>query len=102
VEANEGILHSKFTNNVTNKTKTETWKAIKEKVNAVGVASRTIYEVKQKWKRLSSKREVSQQKDVHGGPAQGEPSNMSKMIDKVYDNTTSFESSEYHGHHYFT
>jgi len=35
VEANKGILQSKFTDNVTNKTKTETWKAITEKVNAV-------------------------------------------------------------------
>ena len=51
---NKGILQGKFTDNVTNKTKTETWKAITEKVNAVGVASRTIYEVKQKWKGLFS------------------------------------------------
>lgn len=28
VEANKGILQSKFTDNVTNKIKTETWKAI--------------------------------------------------------------------------
>ena len=48
VEANKGILQSKFTGNVTNKTKTETWKAITEKVKAIGVASRTIYEVQQK------------------------------------------------------
>ena len=45
----KGILQSKFTDNVTNKTKTETWKAITKEVNAVGVASRTIYEVKRKW-----------------------------------------------------
>ena len=49
VEANKGILQSKFTNNVTTKNKTETWKAITEKVNALGVASRTIYEVKREW-----------------------------------------------------
>ena len=54
MDANKGILQSKFTDSVTNKTKTETWKAITEKVNAVGVASRTIYEVKQKWKGLFS------------------------------------------------
>ena len=54
VEANKGILQSKVTDNVTNKTKTEKWKAITEKVNAVAVASRTIYEVKQKWKGLFS------------------------------------------------
>ena len=44
VKANKGMLQSKFTDN-------ETWKAITEKVNAVGVTSRTTYEVKQncKW-----------------------------------------------------
>ena len=62
VEANKGVLQSKFTDNVTNKTKTETWKAITKKVNAVGVASRTIYAVKQKWKGLFStaRKEFSQ------------------------------------------
>ena len=33
VEANKGILQSKFTDNVTNKTKTQTWKAIHRKKN---------------------------------------------------------------------
>ena len=86
MEANKGILQSKFTDNVTNKTKTETWKAITEKLNAIGVASRTIYKLKQKWKGLFStaKKEFSQQKKVQrkmgGGPAPGEPSKTSKMI----------------------
>ncbi|XP_029197846.1 nuclear apoptosis-inducing factor 1-like [Acropora millepora] len=96
VEANKGILQSKFTDNVTNKSKNETWKAITEKVNAVGVASRTTYEVKQKWKGLFStaKREFSQQKKAQrktgGGPAPGEPSDTSKLIVEVYDNTPGF------------
>lgn len=115
VEANKGILQSKFTDNVTNKSKNETWKAITEKVNAVGVASRTTYEVKQKWKGLFStaKREFSQQKKAQrktgGGPAPGEPSDTSKLIVEVYDNTPGFsgiiggfESGEYHCYHYFT
>ncbi|XP_067051452.1 nuclear apoptosis-inducing factor 1-like [Acropora muricata] len=115
VEANKGILQSKFTDNVTNKSKNETWKAITEKVNAVGVASRTTYEVKQKWKGLFStaKREFSQQKKAQrktgGGPAPGEPSDTSKLIVEVYDNTPGFsgiirgfESGEYHSYHYFT
>ena len=64
VEANKGILQSKFTDNVNNKTKTETWKVITEKVNAVGVANTTIYEVRRKWQGLFStaKKEFSQQK----------------------------------------
>ncbi|KAK2570328.1 t-SNARE domain-containing protein 1 [Acropora cervicornis] len=96
VEANKGILQSKFTDNVTNKSKNETWKAITERVNAVGVASRTTYEVKQKWKDLFStaKREFSQQKKAQrktgGGPAPREPSDTSKLIVEVYDNTPGF------------
>jgi len=46
VGANKGISHSKFTDNVTNKARKETWKAITEMVNAVGLASRTIYEAR--------------------------------------------------------
>ena len=79
VEANKGSLQSKFTDNVINKSKNETWKAITEKVNAVGVASRTIFEVKRKWKGLFSKakKEFSQRKKAQrktgGGPLPGEP-----------------------------
>ena len=115
VGANKGILQSKFTDNVTNKTKTETWKAITEKVNPVGVAKRTIYGVRQKWKGLFStaKKEFSQQKKAQrktgGGPAPGKPSETSKMIVAVYDNrpsfsgiTGGFESGEYRCDHYFT
>ena len=96
MEANKGILQSKFTDNVTNKTKTETWKAITEKVNAVGVASRTIDEVKHKWKGLFStaKKEFSQKKKAQrktgGGPTPGEPSETTKMIVEVYNNTPDF------------
>ena len=115
VDANKGILQSKFTDNVRNKTKTETWKATTEKVNAVGVPSRTICEVKQKWKGLSStaKKEFRQHKKAQrktgGGPAPGEPFETSKMIVEVYDNTPGFsgitggfESGEYRCDHYFT
>ena len=77
-------MQSKFTDNGTNKTKTETWKAITEMFNAVVVASRTIYEVKQKWKGLfrTATKEFSQQKKAQrktgGGPASEEPSETSK------------------------
>ena len=66
------------------------------KVNAVGVASRTIYKVKQKWKGLFSiaKKEFRQQKKAQrktgSGPAPGQPSDTSKMIVEVYDNTLGF------------
>ena len=40
MEANKGILQSKFTDSVTNKTKTKTWKAITETV-IYGVSTKT-------------------------------------------------------------
>ena len=104
VEANKGILQSKFTDNVTNNTKTETWKAITEKVNPVGVAKRTIYEVRQKWKGLFStaKKEFSQQKKAQrktgGGPAPGEPSETSKMIVEVHETCPVFTRDALRGH----
>ena len=116
VEANKGMLQSKFTDNVTNESKNETWKAITEKVNAVGVASRTTYELLNRngkvcsaQPRGSSVKKKKAQRKTGGGPAPGEPSDASKLIVEVYDNTPSFsgiirgfESGEYHCYHYFT
>lgn len=55
---------------MTNKTKPETWKAITEKVNAVGVAAgRTIYELNQKLKGLFSTAKKEFSKTVTGRPS---------------------------------
>ena len=54
VEENLDIIQSKFTNSVTNQRKNKIWDNITKEVNAIGVASRTTHEVKEKWKNLTS------------------------------------------------
>jgi hypothetical protein len=52
VEENLQIIQSKLTNAITNKTKQETWVKIARQVNAIGVAHRSVQEIKNKWKNL--------------------------------------------------
>ena len=54
VEENLDLIRSKFSNNVTNAKKNAAWLEITEAVNAVGVAYRTVQEVRDKWKNLTS------------------------------------------------
>ena len=54
VEENLDLIWSKFSNNVTNAKKNAAWLEITEAVNAVGVAYRTVQEVRDKWKNLTS------------------------------------------------
>ena len=54
VEENLEIIQSKLTNSVTNRTKQETWAKIAAQVNAIGVAHRSVQEIKDKWKNLQS------------------------------------------------
>ena len=54
VEENLDLIRSKFSNNVTNAKKNTAWLEITEAVNAVGVAYRTVQEVRDKWKNLTS------------------------------------------------
>ncbi len=54
VEENLDIIQSKFTNSVTNQRKNKLWDNITKEVNAIGVASRTTHEVKEKWKNLKA------------------------------------------------
>ena len=56
VEENLDLIRSKFSNNVTNAKKNAAWLEITEAVNAVGVAYRTVQEVRHKWKKF----------DLHG------------------------------------
>ena len=80
VEMNLAIIQSKLMNNITNKKKNEVWEDITRAVNAVGLASRTVAEVKAKWKNLHStaKRDFSsfrrEAKKTGGGPAPKPPS----------------------------
>ncbi|XP_048589691.1 myb/SANT-like DNA-binding domain-containing protein 4 isoform X2 [Nematostella vectensis] len=100
VETKKDILQSKFTNNLTNQMKQKVWLDITAKVNAVGVAYRTVEEVRVKWKALFSvaKKEYSVAKkgkrQTGGGPPPKEPSEISKQIVEVYDNTPGFSGIE--------
>ena len=86
VQKNLAIIQSKLTNNVTNKNKNEVWEDITRAVNAVGLSSRTVTEVKDKWKNLHStaKKEFSsfrrERRMTGGGPASKPPSVASEKI----------------------
>ena len=93
---NMGILQSKFSNNVTNRKKNETWEEITRAVNAVGHASRSTQEVRDKWKNLQSvaKKEFSEfrreTKKTGGGPAPKPPSASSEKIIEIFEDTPAF------------
>ena len=55
VEEYLDLIRSKFSNNVTNAKKNAACLEITEVINAVGVAHRTVQEVRDKWKNLTSR-----------------------------------------------
>ena len=96
VEENLGLIRSKFSNNVTN-AKNAAWLEITEAVNAVGVAYRTVQEVRDKWKNLTStaKKDFSdfgkEQRKTGGAPAPKKPSNATAKIIEIFKETPSFD-----------
>ena len=92
VEMNLAIIQSKLTNNITNKKKTTFGKTTRA-VNAVGLASHTVAEIKDKWKNLHStaKRDFSsfrrEAKKTGGGPAPKPPSAASEKIIELFEET---------------
>ena len=96
VEMNLATIQSKLTNNITNKKKNEVWEDITRAVNAVGLASRTVAEVKDKWRNLHStaKRDFSsfrrEAKKTGGGPAPKPPSAASEKIIELFEETPAF------------
>ena len=52
---NKPVLESKFTNQITNNKKMKIWEETQKKVNALGVASRTMPEVRNKWYNMIQK-----------------------------------------------
>ncbi|XP_074660508.1 nuclear apoptosis-inducing factor 1-like [Tubulanus polymorphus] len=52
VNDNNAILSGAFSNTITAKRKREIWEEICSKVNAIGVARRTVDEIKKKWKNI--------------------------------------------------
>jgi hypothetical protein len=96
VEENLDIIQSKFTNSVTNQRKNKIWDNITKEVNAIGVASRTTHEGKEKWKNRTSsaKKRFSdirrQQSLTGGGPPPKEPSPVEEKIIKLFEDTPLF------------
>ena len=91
------IIQSKLTNNVTNKKKkNQILEEITKDVNAVGKASRTVQEVKDKWKNLHStaKKEFStfkkESKKTGDGPPPKQPSQSSEQIIEIFEDIPAF------------
>ena len=55
VENNFDVLRDKHSNSVTNLEKARIWKNVTSKINALGVAPRSVKEIKDKWRNLTSK-----------------------------------------------
>ena len=53
-EVKRDIFEGKFSNTLTNIKKKNAWQEVTSKVNALGVDSRTVEEIKIKWKNLCS------------------------------------------------
>lgn len=95
VRKNLETIQSKLTNSITNKKKRQIWEEITKDVNAVGKENRTVKEVKDKWKNLHStlkefssfKREI---KKTGGGPKPKPPSQSSKQIIEIFEDTPAF------------
>ena len=96
VEENVDLVRSKFYYNVTNANNNAAWLEITEAVTAVGVAYRTVQEVRDKWKSLAStaKKEFSdfgkEQRKTGGGPAPKKPSNATAKIVEIFKETPLF------------
>ena len=96
VEENLDLIQSKFSNNVINAKKNAAWLEITEAVNAIGVAYRTVQEVRDKWKNLTStaKKEFSdyekEQRKNGGGLAPKKLSNAMAKIIEIFKETPSF------------
>ena len=90
VAENIHIIQSKLINSVRNKNKNQIWKEITDAVNAVGVANRTVQEIKDKWKNMHSaaKKEFSsfrKEKVKTGGrPAPMPPSLATEQIIEMF------------------
>ena len=90
------IIQSKLTNSITNKRKQGIWASITAEVNANGVAERSVQDIKDKWKNMSSlaKKEYSfntkSSKATGGGPPPKQPSAATERIIKLFENTPSF------------
>lgn len=96
VEENLQVIQSKLTNSITNKTKQETWAKIARQVNAIGVAHRSVQDIKDKWKNLQTmaKKEFARQRGsfglTGGGPPCKKPKEATEKIMRLFENAPSF------------
>ena len=92
VEQNFDVLKEKHTNSVNNVKKARIWSEITMKINALGVAPRTLKEVKDKWRNMTSKSKsnfTEYRKEINntdGGPTPKKPtSSVEKIVNMIQD-----------------
>lgn len=96
VEENLDVIQSKLTNSITNKKKQEIWAKITAEVNSIGVAERSVQDIKDKWKNMHSlaKKEFTIHKNAirvtGGGPPPKPPTSATDKIIKLFENTPTF------------
>ena len=89
MEENLEVIQSKLTNSITNRTKQETWAKIARQVNAIGVAHRSVQEIKDKWENVQStaKKEFARQRrsfgQTRGGPPFKKPKEATEKIIRI-------------------
>ena len=93
---NRDVIESKFTNQITNIKKIKVWQDTQTKVNALGVASRTVPEVRTKWNNMLQKAKkdhselIAKKKKTGGGPQPPPLSPISARIVEVYGDSPGF------------
>ena len=90
------LVDSKFTNQITNVKKNKVWREVQMKVNALGVASRSVPEVKNKWNNMIQKAKkentefVTKARATGGGPPPTPLSPISSRIVDIYGDSPAF------------
>ena len=100
VENNFDVLRDKHSNSVTNLEKARIWKNVTSKINVLGVAPRSVKEIKDKWRNLTSKAKSAfteyrrETNMTGGGPAPKKPTSSVKKIVTMMQDTASFAGIE--------
>ena len=70
IQGSKEVILGRLQNNITHRMTAEAWQKVTEAVNARGVAVRSVYDVKKKWKGVKSDtiQAVRNQKKTGGGP----------------------------------
>ena len=99
-EENLAVIREKFSNVLTNKKKNEVWQSICDKVNALGVAKRSIKDVKEKWRAMCgvARKDMAQEKKslskTGGGKAPPPPKENSQRIIELIGDEPGFSGIE--------